>query len=73
MADLKTPWLIWLKASLLLVIGIVSGALLLADAPSWRHTALLLCCVWGFCRAYYFAFHGIEHWLLRFVAGLHSR
>jgi hypothetical protein len=53
-----------LKAVLLLCIGLLAGGLVLAAAPSWGQFALLACCVWGFCRAYYFAFYVVQHWLL---------
>jgi hypothetical protein len=63
MADLQSPRLIVMKAVLLLATGLLAGALVLAAAPSWHQFALLACCVWGFCRAYYFAFYVVEHWL----------
>lgn len=63
MKELKSARLIWLKAILLLGIGIVSGGLLLWEQPGIRPAALLCLCVWGFCRAYYFAFYVVEHYL----------
>jgi hypothetical protein len=63
MRDLTSPRLIWLKAALLLLIGLLSGGLLLAELPTWRAALLLGLCVWGFCRAYYFAFYVVEHYL----------
>jgi uncharacterized RDD family membrane protein YckC len=62
-ADLKNPQWMWLKAVLLLVIGVLAGGLLLLEARGWRNAALLALCVWGFCRAYYFAFYVIEHYI----------
>ena len=61
--DLKHARWMWLKAGLLLMIGIMAGALVVAEAPSLRTTALLALCVWGFCRAYYFAFYVIQHYI----------
>lgn len=49
----------WLKGWLFLVIGLLSAAMLLCEDWSWRRAALLALCVWGFCRAYYFAFYVI--------------
>ncbi len=63
MADLKSPAMMWLKASLFLAIGVGSSAGLLIHCPSWRVGVLLALAVWGFCRAYYFAFYVIEHWI----------
>ena len=63
MADLKSPRLMYLKGALLLAIGIVSSVLLLLLAPDWRVALLLVLAVWAFCRAYYFAFYVIEHYI----------
>lgn len=61
MRDLQNPKFMWLKAILLLLIGVLAGALLLMQMPGWQNFALLVLCVWGFSRAYYFAFYVIEH------------
>lgn len=63
MKDLKSPRLMWLKAILLVLIGALSGTLLFVQAPHWQTLVLLGLCVWGFCRAYYFAFYVIEHYI----------
>lgn len=63
MGDLTNPKWMWLKAALFVVIGVATGALVLAEAPTWRVAVLLALCVWGFCRAYYFAFYVIEHYV----------
>ena len=52
----------WLKGWLFLLIGILSAVMLLFEDWSWRRAGLLVLCVWGFCRAYYFAFYVIERW-----------
>jgi hypothetical protein len=39
------------------------SALLLIENWSWRTVGLLALCVWGFSRAYYFAFYVIERWV----------
>ncbi len=61
--DLQQPKWMWLKAGLLLMIGLMAGALVVVEAPSLRTVALLGLCVWGFCRAYYFAFYVIQHYI----------
>ena len=53
----------WVKAVLFLVIGVVSSALILVECPAWRTAFLLGLAVWSFCRAYYFAFYVIEHYV----------
>jgi hypothetical protein len=72
--DLKNKAAIYLKAILFLVIGIASAALLLLQNFSLQTTLLLGLVIWSFCRAYYFAFYVIEHYVdsrFRF-AGLYA-
>ena len=63
MSDLKSPTAIYLKGFLFLIAGITAGGLLIAEAPTLRVAALLAIAVWSFCRAYYFAFYVIEHYV----------
>ncbi|MBI5775332.1 MAG: hypothetical protein HZA89_16550 [Verrucomicrobia bacterium] len=59
MKDLAEPKWMYLKAALLLVIGVTCVALLFLDQPTLRTAVLLALAVWAFCRAYYFAFYVI--------------
>ena len=61
--DLARPSLLYLKGGLFVVAGTLAGGLLLADGFSWRRAALLAVCVWSFCRAYYFAFYVVQHYV----------
>jgi hypothetical protein len=63
MQDIKNPKLIWLKGIIFLLMGIVSSALLLLESPTLRVGVLLAVTIWAFCRAYYFAFYVIEHYI----------
>jgi len=63
MRDLTNPKLIYFKGGLFLLIGVLSSFLLLARHWAWRDAFLLGMAVWGFCRAYYFAFYCIEHYV----------
>lgn len=63
MRDLCHPFWIKCKGVLFLCLGLFAGTLLLVDTPTWRAAALLALTVWGFCRAYYFAFYVIEHYV----------
>jgi len=63
MTDLTSPRLIYLKGLLFVLLGSLSAGLILAEWPSWKLAALLALCVWSFCRAYYFAFYVIEHYV----------
>lgn len=63
MRDLHSTKAMGLKAWLFLLIGVLSAGILLVENGSWRTAGLLVLCVWGFCRAYYFAFYVIERWV----------
>ena len=63
MEDLKNRKLIWCKGGLFLLLGIGSSILLVLQAPTLSVCLLLLLSVWAFCRAYYFAFYVIEHYV----------
>lgn len=52
----------YVKAALFVAIGVAASAVLLIEAWSWEHAALLAVAVWAFCRAYYFAFYVIQHY-----------
>ena len=63
MGDLTNPKLIYAKGLLFLLAGVAAGGLLLAEQPSLRVAFLLAVAVWCFCRAYYFAFYVVEHYV----------
>ena len=63
MKDLTDPRWIKAKGVLFLVMGLLAAGLLLLEHPSLLDAALLVICVWAFCRAYYFAFYVIEHYV----------
>jgi len=63
MADLKSPTAIWIKGGLFLLLGLMSAGLLLCYAPDLKVAVLLCVAIWSFCRAYYFAFYVIEHYV----------
>ena len=63
MDDLKSKTAIYLKAILFLVIGVTAFVLLLAQNYNVQTALLLALVIWSFCRAYYFAFYVIEHYV----------
>ena len=63
MTNLKNPRVIWFKGILFVVLGSIASALLLMQLPDLRYGVLLAIAVWSFCRAYYFAFYVIEHYV----------
>lgn len=63
MADIKSPTILYLKGLLMLLVGILASVLLLLDRFDIRSAVLFAVAVWGFCRAYYFAFYVIQHYI----------
>lgn len=63
MTDLKNPRAIWAKGILFLLLGIAAAVLLLQESPGFRTAVLLGVAIWAFCRAYYFAFYVITHYV----------
>jgi hypothetical protein len=62
MADLSPTW-IKIKGVLFLITGAMAGTIMMLDHPSLKNAILLAITVWCFCRAYYFAFYVIEHYV----------
>jgi len=61
--DITSPALLKMKGTLFVCLGLLSGTLLLLPMFSWRSLALLAICVWAFCRAYYFCFYVLQHYV----------
>jgi hypothetical protein len=62
--DLQSRRLIIAKGLLFALLGFGAAALVvMEDGAWWRCLLLLAVCVWAFCRAYYFAFYVIEHYV----------
>ena len=57
------PWLLWTKALLFVIVGVLAAVLVLIESPSLRVAGALVVCVWAFCRAYYFAFYVVQHYI----------
>jgi hypothetical protein len=63
MRDLTNPQLIKAKGIMFFAIGIAAATLLILEQPTLRIGVLLAISIWCFCRAYYFAFYVIEHYV----------
>lgn len=63
MKNLISPAAIKFKGLLFLITGIFAGVLLFLQEPTLLTAALIALTVWCFCRAYYFAFYVIEHYV----------
>lgn len=51
------------KAALFAVIVAMGATGVLLHEDPWYEVALLAVTVWAACRAYYFLFHVLEHWV----------
>jgi hypothetical protein len=63
MKDLTDPRAIKLKGLLFLVMGILASLLLVFRRSDPVDILLLIVAIWAFCRAYYFAFYVIQHYV----------
>ena len=63
MKDLTDPRWIKSKGVLFLLLGIFAALLIVLEQPSLQLAALLGLCIWVFCRAYYFAFYVLQHYV----------
>ena len=63
--DLTNARWIKLKGALFLLLGLTASSLLIVETWSLWIALLLGLAVWSFCRAYYFAFYVIEHYVDR--------
>lgn len=63
MQDLKSSRAIWFKGWAFLLVAVVSSALLILERPTLRSAVLLTLALWASCRAYYFAFYVIQHYV----------
>jgi len=63
MKDLTNPFWIKFKGGLFLFLGLMAGTLLIVDNPTLKDAGLLILTIWCFCRAYYFAFYVIQHYV----------
>lgn len=63
MGDLRNPRWMYLKAVLLVAIGVMTFGLLLLPQGIWARAGLQTLMVWAFARAYYFAFYVVGHYV----------
>jgi hypothetical protein len=63
MEDLSDARLIYGKAILFVLGGIIASVLILLEHPSIKVAALLCVAIWCFARAYYFVFYVIQHYI----------
>jgi hypothetical protein len=61
--DIQNPRVLWFKGSLFVLLGLMAVGTALLLFPSWQLALLFALAIWAFCRAYYFAFYVIEHYI----------
>lgn len=61
--DITSPRLLKLKAALFVFLGVLSATYLLLPRFSWIQLGLFVLSVWAFCRAYYFCFYVLQHYV----------
>jgi hypothetical protein len=61
--DLSSPAVIHAKGALFVVLGALSGLMVLAESPTAKTAALLAICSWASARAYYCAFYVVEKYV----------
>ncbi len=61
--ELKSKQMLYLKGGLFVALGVLAVAIALMRYPDWQLAGLLAIAIWAFCRAYYFAFYVIEHYV----------
>ena len=62
-ADIRSRRWLYVKGTLFVCLALVAAGLMLLRSPDWQLAVLLAICVWASCRAYYFAFYVIEHYV----------
>lgn len=63
MTDIRDPQLLWLKFALFVLLGLLALGVALVLFPSLQLALLMAVMIWAFCRAYYFAFYVVEHYI----------
>jgi hypothetical protein len=59
---ITSPRLLYLKAALMVLAGVLATSLLVMRDPSLMTVVLIAIAIWAFCRAYYFAFYVVERY-----------
>jgi hypothetical protein len=63
MSDIKSPTLLYCKGLLFVLLGLVAVTAILLQYHDFYLAILLAIAIWSFCRAYYFAFYVIQHYI----------
>ncbi len=61
--EITSPRILKLKGFLFAILGVMAAVLLLYPDFSWQSLVLLVIVIWAFCRAYYFCFYVMHHYV----------
>lgn len=62
--DLQSKNLIIAKGILFILLGCGSAAMVVIEGSAWlRRLVLVAICIWASCRACYFSFYVLEHYI----------
>ncbi len=62
MVSICPKWM-YVKAALFLVIGGMCLSIIVMESPRLTTVVCSVLMIWAFCRAYYFAFYVVEHYI----------
>lgn len=62
MVSISPKWM-YVKAALFLVIGGMCLSIIVMESPRLTTVICSALMIWAFCRAYYFAFYVVEHYI----------
>ncbi len=63
MANIESPFWLWIKGGLFVAIGCLCLVFVAMVTQSVQVVAVCCLAIWAFCRAYYFAFYVIENYI----------
>ena len=63
MANIESPFWLWIKGGLFVAIGCLCLVFVAMVTQSVQLVAVCCLAIWAFCRAYYFAFYVIENYI----------
>ncbi len=61
--DITNSRVLYLKAGLFLLGGMLASAIILLELPSVKIAVAMATAIWCFARSYYFAFYVVQHYV----------
>jgi hypothetical protein len=63
MSNIEDPRLLWIKGGLFVLLGCIALSIVAIQSGSVQVVVASVISIWAFCRAYYFAFYVVEHYI----------